>query len=136
MYGLSDFRPNGKEIAIVIIVVTVLLVVIFCAGYMLGLRNSGRTNQSDNGNGAGQVGQHIQSAITGQREITERIDRQQDSAAKISGRIESSTAGIEKATAATGRAESIVRESGVLIAEGQRIISTVRSRREKDPASH
>ena len=45
MYDVSELRPNGKEIAIAIIVVTVLLVVIFCAGYMLGLRNAGSTGK-------------------------------------------------------------------------------------------
>ena len=128
MYDFSELRPTNKEIATLILIVTVVLVAVFSIGYMLGLRNSGRADQGNNSGGTGQVGQHLQSAVTGQREITQRIDRQQDSAAQISGRIESGAAGIEKAAAATGRAESIVRESGVLIAEGQRIISTIRSR--------
>ena len=80
--------------------------------------------------------QHIQSAVTGQREITERIDGLQNSSDKISGRIEAGAAGIEAAAAANSNAESLVRESGELIAEGQRILQTIRRRAEKNSVAH
>ena len=135
MYDIPRLRPTNKETAIAIIVVTVLLVAVFCAGYCIGLRNAGKADGDGGDGGAGQIGQHIQSAAATQREITERIDRQQDSAAQISSRIEESATGIENAASANGRAESLVRESGELIAEGQRIIQAIRSRAEKGKAA-
>ena len=113
-----------------------MLVAVFCVGYGIGLRNAGSTDGDDGSGGAEQVGQHIQSAVTGQREITERIDGLQNSSDKISGRIEAGAAGIEAAAAANSNAESLVRESGELIAEGQRILQTIRRRAKKDSAPH
>ena len=135
-----DFELSNKEVAVMVIAVFVFMVVVFSAGYFVGLRNAGSAN-SDGGSGGGsggaeQVGQHIQSAVTGQREITERIDGLQNSSDKISGRIEAGTAGIEAAAAANSNAESLVRESGELIAEGQRILQTIRRRAKKDSAPH
>ena len=40
MYDISRLRPTNKETAVAILIVTVMLVVIFCTGYMLGLRNA------------------------------------------------------------------------------------------------
>ena len=136
MYDVSGFRPQNEKTAFVVIVVFVLLVAAGSIGYMLGLRNAGSTDGDGGSGGAEQVGQHIQSAVTGQREITERIDGLQNSSDKISGRIEAGAAGIEAAAAANSNAESLVRESGELIAEGQRIIQTIRSRAEKGTLTH
>ena len=131
-----DLKPNSKEMALGIIVVFILLVVIFCAGYLFGIRNAGSTDRDAGSGGAEQVGQHIQSAVTGQREITERINGLQNGSDKISGRIEAGAAGIEAAAAANSNAESLVRESGELIAEGQRILQTIRRRAKKNTATH
>ena len=136
MYDVSGFRPQNEKTAFVVIVVFVLLVAAGSIGYMLGLRNAGSTDGDGGSGGAEQVGQHIQSAVTGQREITERIDGLQNSSDKISGRIEAGAAGIEAAAAANSNAESLVRESGELIAEGQRILQTIRRRAKKDSAPH
>ncbi len=136
VYDVSGFRPQNEKTAFVVIVVFVLLVAAGSIGYMLGLRNAGSTDGDGGSGGAEQVGQHIQSAVTGQREITERIDGLQNSSDKISGRIEAGAAGIEAAAAANSNAESLVRESGELIAEGQRILQTIRRRAKKDSAPH
>ena len=136
MYDFSGFRPQNKETALATLVAAIVLVVIFCTGYMLGLRNAGSTDGDGGSGGAEQFGQHIQSAVTGQREITERIDGLQNCSDKISGRIEAGAAGIEAAAAANSNAESLVRESGELIAEGQRILQTIRRRAKKDSAPH
>ena len=133
---VSDFRPNSKEMAIAVLVCVAVLVAVFCVGYGIGSRNSERANTGSLPVGAGQVRQHLESATAAQREIEERIDRQQNSAAQISARIDSGTAGIEKAAAATGRAESIVRESEDLITDGQRILSEIRSRRKAEKAQN
>ena len=129
-----DFELSNKEVALMVIAVFVFMVVVFSAGYFVGL-HSGSTDSDGGSGGAEQVGQHIQSAVTGQREITERIDGLQNSTAQVSNRITESAAGIENAAAANSRAEVLVRESGELIAEGQQILRRIRSRAEKDPAS-
>lgn len=136
MHDFSELKPTGKEMAVAILIVTLVLVVVFCAGYCIGGRNSERANTGSLPVGAGEVRQHLESAAAAQREIEERIDRQQNSAAQISARIDSGAAGIEKAAAATGRAESIVRESEDLIADGQRILSEIRSRRKAEKAQN
>ena len=130
-----DFELSNKEVALMVIAVFVFMVVVFSAGYFVGL-HSGSTDGDGGSGGAEQVGQHIQSAVTSQREITERIDGLQNSSDKISGRIEAGAAGIEAAAAANSNAESLVRESGELIAEGQRILQTIRRRAKKDSAPH
>ena len=130
-----DFELSNKEVAVMVIAVFVFMVVVFSAGYFVGLHS--RTSNNDGGiGGAEPVEQHIQSAVTGQREITERIDGLQNSSDKISGRIEAGAAGIEAAAAANSNAESLVSESGELIAEGQRILQTIRRRAKKDSAPH
>ncbi len=136
MYEIQEYRPGDEKTAIALLVIVVLLVGFFSLGYMLGIRNAGTANSDGGNSGAEQVGQHIQSAVTGQREFTERIDGLQNSSDKISGGIEAGAAGIEAAAAANSNAESLVRESGELIAEGQRIIQTIRSRAEKGTLTH
>ena len=108
----------------------------FLCLWWLCLAPASSTDSDGGSGGAEQVGQHIQSAVTGQREITERIDGLQNSSDKISGRIEAGAAGIEEAAAANSNAEGLVRESGELIAEGQRILQTIRRRAKKDSAPH
>ena len=129
------WRERKKDFIVIAIGIAVFLVG-FCAGYFCGIRNAGKTDRDDGSGGAEQVGQHIQSAVTGQREITERIDGLQNGSDKISGRIEAGAAGIEAAAAANSNAESLVRESGELIAEGQRILQTIRRRAKKNTPAH
>ena len=128
MYDVSELRPNGKEIAIAIIVVTVLLVVIFCAGYMLGIRNAG-TDVSDNGKRIEDVRNELSTATERQREITSGLEsavQRSDAAEERAGRIE------ERAV----RSESVVRDAGVLIDECQQIIGRVRNRGQKGTSAN
>lgn len=128
MYDISELRPNGKEIAIAIIVVTVLLVVIFCTGYMLGLRNAG-TDVSDNGKRIEDVRNELSTATERQREITSGLEsavQRSDSIEERSNRIE------ERAV----RSESVVRDAGVLIDECQQIIGRVRNRGQAGKVTH
>ena len=113
-----------------VIAVFVFMVVVFSAGYFVGL-HSGSTDGDGGSGGAEQVGQHIQSAVTGQREITERIDGLQDGADQVAGSLEKGAAGVDAAAVANSNAEGLVRESGELIAEGQRILQKIRRRKEK-----
>ena len=128
MYDVSELRPNGKEIAIAIIVVTVLLVVIFCAGYMLGLRNAGN-DVSDNGKRIEDVRNELSTATERQREITSGLEsavQRSDSIEERSNRIE------ERAV----RSEATVRDAGVLIDECQQIIGRVRNRGQAGKVTH
>ena len=136
MYDFSGLWKNREKALTVGIIIAFLLLAVCWFSYCLGLRNAGSADRDDGSGGAEQVGQHIQSAVTGQREITERIDGLQNGSDKISGRIEAGAAGIEAAAAANSNAESLVRESGELIAEGQRILQTIRRRAKKDTAPH
>ena len=124
MYDFSGLWKNREKALTVGIIIAFLLLAVCWFSYCLGLRNAGSTDGDAGSGGAEQVGQHIQSAVTGQREITERIDG-------LAG-----AAGIEAAAAANSNAESLVRESGELIAEGQRILQTIRRRAKKDSAPH
>lgn len=135
MYDFSGLWKNREKALTVGIIIAFLLLAVCWFSYCLGL-HSGSTDGDGGSGGAEQVGQHIQSAVTGQREITERIDGLQNCSDKISGRIEAGAAGIEAAAAANSNAESLVRESGELIAEGQRILQTIRRRAKKDSAPH
>lgn len=136
MYDVSGFIAKHKKAIVTGTISLVCVLVFFCTGYMLGIRNTGRSDTSSLSVGAEQVRQHIQSAIAEQREITERINRQQDSAAQITDRLAESATGIETAALATGRAASLVDESGKLIAEGQRILAKVRARGKENQATN
>lgn len=123
MYDISRLRPTNKETAAAILIVTVLLVVIFCAGYMLGIRNAG-TDVSDNGKRIEDVRNELSTATERQREITSGLEsavQRSDAAEERAGRIE------ERAV----RSESVVRDAGVLIDECQQIIGRVRNRGQK-----
>ena len=128
MYDVSELRPNGKEIAVAILIVVILLVVIFCTGYMLGLRNAG-TDVSDNGKRIEDVRNELSTATERQREITRGLEsavQRSDSIEERSNRIE------ERAV----RSESVVRDAGVLIDECQQIIGRVRNRGQAGKATH
>ena len=131
MYEIQEYRPGDEKTAIALLVIVVLMVGFFSLGYMLGIRNAGTANSDGGNSGAEQVGQHIQSAVTAQREITERIDGLQHGADQVEGSIEKGAAGIDAAADSNSRAEELVRESGELIAEGQQILRRIRSRAEK-----
>ena len=119
MYDVRLFRPPNKETATAVIVAVVLLVVVFCAGYLLGLRNV-----SDHGSGTepitnelGQVGSAIGNAKDG-------IEQATSTAGAVAGTVAD----------AQGTAEYIsgtVNDSAELIADCQRIIRQVRARGKK-----
>ena len=128
MYDISRLRPTNKETAAAILIVTVLLVVIFCTGYMLGLRNAG-TDVSDNGKRIEDVRNELSTATERQREITSGLEsavQRSDTAAARTGRIE------ERA----GAAAQSVGEAGILIDECQQIIGRVRNRGQKGTTSN
>ena len=123
MYDIPRLRPTNKETAAAILIVTVLLVVIFCAGYMLGIRNAG-TDVSDNGKRIDDIREQLGTAVQHQQQITSGLAgavERSDAAAARAGRIE------ERA----GAAAQSVTDAGVLIDECQQIVGRVRNRGKK-----
>ena len=127
---------NREKAVFVGLIIAFLLLAVCWFSYCLGIRNAGTANSEGGNSGVEQVGQHIQSAVAGQREITERIDGLQGGVAQVAGSLEKGAAGVDAAAFANSNAEGLVRESGELIAEGQRILQTIRRRAKKDSASH
>ena len=113
-----------------IAVVGLLLIGVF-SGYVFCIR----TNISDNGNGAGQVGSDIQSVGQQQSDADNGIKHVEaglDSSAAEAGRISTEIGNTAESIAAVENridtSESKLRSSADLIAEGKRIVSTVRER--------
>jgi len=124
MYDISELQPTGKNIAIGILIVTVLLVAVFCIGYMLGIRNASGTDVSDNGIRIDDVREQYQRIEVNQQQITSGLAgavERSDTAAARAGRIE------ERA----GAAAQSVGEAGRLLDECQQIVGTVRNRGKK-----
>ena len=118
MYDVSELRPNGKEIAVAILIVVILLVVIFCTGYMLGVERT--KDIHDNGGTAADVRNEIESAGSDIGAAKSGIDH----AAAAAGRIE------ERIVDAAERAEYVkgtADEGRRIIAECQSILRAVRS---------
>ena len=68
MYDFSGLWKNREKALTVGIIIAFLLLAVCWFSYCLGLRNAGSTDGDAGSGGAEQVGQHIQSAVTGQRE--------------------------------------------------------------------
>ena len=120
---VSGFRPTNKEVAIGVLVGVAVLVVIFSAGYMLGLRNAG-AGVHDNGNGINDIREQYQHIEVKQQQITNGLESavgRSDAAAETAGRIE------ERA----GAAAQSVTDAGILLDECQQIIGRVRNRGKK-----
>ena len=131
MYDVSELRPNGKEIAIAIIVVTILLVVIFCAGYMLGLRNAGNAGKDvpDNGNGTAAVGSQLAETETAVNNAKNGIEAAAGTADHIG-------AGIADAKESAGYIQHTADTSAEIIADCQSIIDAIRARGQAGKVAH
>ena len=128
MYEIQEYRPGDEKTAIAFLVIVVLLVGFFCAGYLLGIRNAG-ADVSDNGKRIEDVRNELSTATERQREITSGLEsavQRSDSIEERSNRIE------ERAV----RSESVVRDAGVLIDECQQIIGRVRNRGQAGKVTH
>ena len=120
MYDIQELRPNNKEMAVGILIAVVVLVAVFCAGYMLGIRNAG-TGVSDNGNAAQHVREEIGSAGSDIGAAKSGIDNASAAAGRIEERISDAQ---ERAEYVKGTAD----EGRRIIAECQSILREVRSR--------
>ena len=128
MYDVSELRSNGKETAIAILVVFVLLLVAGSIGYMLGLRNAGK-DLPDNGNSAASVRTEIESAGSSVSTAKSRIDNAAAAADRVEARISDAQ---ERAEYVKGAAD----EGRRIIAECQSILREVRRGGEKDTAKN
>ena len=119
MYDVRLFRPPNKETATLVIVAVVLLVAIFCAGYLLGLRNV-----SDHGGGADTVGNQLAETGTAIQHAKDGISEAQGTAGAVAGTVAD----------AQDTAEYIsgtVNDSAELIRQCQQIVARVRARGKK-----
>ena len=133
MYDIPRLRPTNKETAVAILIVTVMLVVIFCTGYMLGLRNAdtgtGGENLHDNGDPAAGIRNEITNAGSGVSAAVSGIDNADAAAGRIEERIDNAA---ERAEYVKGTAD----EGRRLIAECQSILREVRSRGKENPVKN
>ena len=128
MYEIPDFRPSNKEIAVAVLIVFAVLVAIFCAGYLFGLRNAG-TDVSDNGDGAGNVREQLGQAVSHQQQITDGI--------KDAEHTSNAAAGTAQAIAESAHSiEAGVGEAAVLIDSSQQILGRVRNRGQAHPVKN
>ena len=126
MYDISELQPTGKNIAIGILVVTLLLVAVFCIGYMLGIRNAGK-DIPDNGDPAAGVRTEIDAAGSSVSTAESGIDHAAAAADRVEARISDAQ---ERAEYVKGTTD----EGRRIIAECQSILRAVRSRgKEKAP---
>ena len=119
MYDVRLFRPPNKEAAVAVIVAVVLLVAVFCAGYLLCLRNV-----SDHGGGADTVGNQLAETGTAIGNAKDGIDQATSTAGAVAGTVAD----------AQGTAEYLsgtVNDSAELIEQCQQIIARVRARGKK-----
>ncbi len=119
MYDFSELRPNGKETAIAILVCVALLVVIFCAGYMFGLRAG--TDVSDHGNGTAAVGSQL-------TETEAAVNNAKNGIEAAAGTADHIGAGIADAKESVGYIQHTADTSAEIIADCQSIIDAVRAR--------
>ena len=123
MYDVSGFRPQNEKTAVAILIVTVMLVVIFCAGYMLGLRNAGNAGKDvpDNGNGTAAVGSQLTETEAAVNNAKNGIEAAAETADHIG-------AGIADAKESAGYIQHTADTSAEIIADCQSIIDAVRAR--------
>ena len=123
MYDVSGLRPNNEKTAALILISVIVLVVFFCAGYLLGLRNAGK-DIPDNGNAAQHVRDEIKSAGSNIGAAKSGIDNAAAAADRIEERIADAQ---ERADYLKGTAD----EGRRIIAECQSILREVRARGKK-----
>ena len=119
MYDISELEIKGKDMAVAVLIVVILLVAVFCAGYMLGLRNV-----SDHGGGADAVGNQLADTGTAVQHAKDGIDAASGTADKIGAVF-----GDDKESA--GYLQHTANTSAELIEQCQSIIERVRARGKK-----
>ena len=127
MYDLSELEPTTKEIAIGILAAVAVLVVVFCAGYLFGIRNAGKTDAGgvpNNGTGIDDIREQYNQIEVNQHQLTDGIKQ-------AAGTAESIAKSSEAITGTAGNIAGGIREAGAILDECQQIIGTVRNRGQK-----
>ena len=119
MHEIQDLRPTNKEMAVLVLVVFVFMVVIFCAGYLFGIRNAGK-DIPNNGDPAASVRAEIDAAGSSVSTAVTRIDNAAAAADRVEARIGDAQ---ERAEYVKGTAD----EGRRIIAECQSILREVRA---------
>ena len=119
-----DIRPNNKEMAALILIVFIILVAVFSAGYMLGISSAG-PDVHDNGGGTAGAGQQIEQAGADIQHAADGIKAAERTADQIGS-------GIKDAKVTAGYIQSTANTSAELISECQSIIGQVRARGAQD----
>ena len=127
MYDLSELGPTNKEIAALILIVFIILVACFGAGYLLGVERT--EDIYHNGSGAGGVEQQITEAGSNIQDAKDGIEAAAGTADQIG-------AGIGQAKESAGYIQHTADTSAELIAECESIIRSVRQRGQADTAPH
>ena len=120
MYDISELEIKGKDMAVAVLIVVILLVAVFCAGYMLGLR----ANVPDHGDGVGNIGEQLGTAVSNQQQITDGVGSAKEGAAHIETGIQHVAESAEQSAAA-------VSEAAGLIDSSQQILGRIRNRGKK-----
>lgn len=128
MYNdLFDFRPSNKEMAALILVVLIVLVVCFGAGYLLGVERT--QDLYDHGSGAAGVGQQIGEAGAAVGDAAAGVSAAAGTADKIG-------AGLADAKGTAQYIHSTAQTSAELIGECQSIIRSIRARGQKGTTAY
>ena len=124
MNDISELDITGKEMAVLVLVVFVFMVVVFSAGYMLGIRNV-----HDNGSGTQPIGQQLNEAGTNISNATAGIGQAENHA----GNVE---AGIGNAQESADYLQGTVSTSTELIGQCKSIIENIRRRGKADKVTN
>ena len=119
MYDISGLQPDRKEIAIAILAAVIVMVVIFCAGYLLGVERT--KDLHNNGSGIEPIGNELENAGTNIQHAKDGIDKAQGTADKVG-------AGISNAKESADYISGTVDNSADIIRQCQQIIERVRRR--------
>ena len=129
-----------KAIIMRCLIAIAVFVAVFCAGYMLGIRNAGNAGDvSDHGGGADRTAGQLEQAAGAQQRITTDLRGATESAGRLSDRIDAGARAVDRGRnavqEAAGSADSIdkkIDESRRLIDECQRILERVLGRAKAD----
>ena len=128
MNDFSELDITGKEVAVAVLIVFIILVAVFSAGYMLGISNAG-PDVHDNGSGTAGAGQQIEQAGAD-------IGHAADGIKEAAGTADKIGAGIKDAKDTAGYIQSTADNSAAIISECQSILKGIRSRGKTDQAAH
>lgn len=127
MYDISELEIKGKDIALAVLICVVILVVCFCAGYLLGWERA--EDVYCNGSGTESVGQQLNEVGTNISNATAGIGQAENHA----GNVE---AGIGNAQESTEYLQGTVSTSAELIGQSKSIIDAIRRRGKADKVTH